>query len=50
MWNVVLLVILCISMYHLQNSLWSVVENRPVSAVNVGLIPGLGRFHMPWGN
>ena len=27
-----------------------VVKNPPVNAGDTGLIPGLGRFHMPWGN
>ena len=28
----------------------SVVKNPPASAGNTGLIPGLGRFHMPQSN
>ena len=28
----------------------SVVRNPPASAWDMGSIPGLGRFHMPWGN
>ena len=28
----------------------TVVENPPASAGDVGLIPGLGRSHMPQGN
>ena len=28
----------------------SVVRNLPANARDVGSIPGLGRFHMPWGN
>ena len=27
----------------------SVIKNPPVSAGDTGLIPGLGRFHLPWG-
>ena len=27
-----------------------VVRNLPASARDSGLIPGLGRFHMPWSN
>ena len=27
-----------------------VVKNPPASAGDMGLIPDLGRFHMPWGN
>ena len=27
-----------------------VVENSPANAGGVDLIPGLGRFHMPWSN
>ena len=27
-----------------------VVKNPPASAGDTGLIPGLGRFHMPWGS
>ena len=27
-----------------------VVRSPPASAGDRGLIPGLGRFHMPWGN
>ena len=27
-----------------------VVKNLPANAGDMGLIPGLGRFHMPWGN
>ena len=27
-----------------------VAENLPANAGNRGLIPGLGGFHMPWGN
>ena len=27
-----------------------VVKNLPANAGMIGLIPGLGRFHMPWGN
>ena len=27
-----------------------VVKNLPASAGDMGLIPGLQRFHMPWGN
>ena len=27
-----------------------VVENLPANAGDAGSIPGLGRFHMPWGN
>jgi len=26
-----------------------VVKNPPASAGDMGLIPDLGRFHMPWG-
>ena len=26
------------------------VKNLPANAGVTGLIPGLGRFHMPWGN
>ena len=28
----------------------SVVKNPPVNAGDTGLIPGLGRSHMPWSN
>ena len=28
----------------------SVVKNPPANAGDTGLIPGPGRFHMPWGN
>ena len=28
----------------------SVVKNPPANAGDMGLIPGLGRSHMPWGN
>ncbi|KAB0358423.1 hypothetical protein FD754_002579 [Muntiacus muntjak] len=28
----------------------SVVRNLPANARDMGSIPGLGRFHMPWGN
>ena len=28
----------------------TVVKNPPTNAGDVGLIPGLGRFHMLWGN
>ena len=27
-----------------------VVKNPPANAGDTDLIPGLGRFHMPWGN
>ena len=27
-----------------------VVKNSPANAVDMSLIPGLERFHMPWGN
>ena len=27
-----------------------VVKDLPANAGMIGLIPGLGRFHMPWGN
>ena len=27
-----------------------VVKNIPANAGDIGLIPGLGRFHIPWGN
>ena len=27
-----------------------VVKNQPANAEDVGLIPGLGRFHTSWGN
>ena len=27
-----------------------VIKNSSVNAGNIGLIPGLGRFHMPWDN
>ena len=27
-----------------------VVKNLPANARDMGSIPGLGRFHMPWGN
>ena len=27
-----------------------VVRNPPANAGDKGLIPGSGRFHMPWGN
>ena len=27
-----------------------VVKNPPANAGNMGSIPGLGRFHIPWGN
>ena len=26
------------------------VENLPAKTGDMGSIPGLGRFHMPWGN
>ena len=26
------------------------VKNWPCNAGDTGLVPGLGRFHMPWGN
>ena len=26
------------------------VEDPPANAGGMGLIPGQGRFHMPWGN
>ena len=26
------------------------VKNPPTNAGDIGLIPGLGRFHMPWSN
>ena len=29
---------------------WSVVKNLPANVGDTGSIPGLGRFHMPWGN
>ena len=29
---------------------WSVVENLPANAEDMGLIPDLGRSHMQWGN
>ena len=29
---------------------WSSVKNPPANVRNMGLIPGLGRFHMPWSN
>ena len=28
----------------------TVNENPPANAGEVGLIPGLGKFHMPWNN
>ena len=28
----------------------SVLRNLPANAWDMGPIPGLGRFHMPWGN
>ena len=28
----------------------AVDENRPASTGDSGLLPGLGRFHVPWGN
>ena len=28
----------------------SVVKNLPANAGDIGLIPGPGRFHMPWNN
>ena len=27
-----------------------VVKNLPANAGDISLIPGLGRFHIPWGN
>ena len=27
-----------------------VVKNLPINTGDVGSIPGLGKFHMPWGN
>ena len=27
-----------------------VVKNQPANTGDTGLTPGLGRFHMPWGN
>ena len=27
-----------------------VVKNQPANAEDMGLIPGLGRLHMSWGN
>ena len=37
------------------NLLWdfpggAVDKNSPANAWDTGSIPGLGRFHMPWGN
>ena len=29
---------------------WSSVKNPPANVGNMGLITGLGRFHMPWSN
>ena len=29
---------------------WLSGKELPASAGDIGLIPGLGRFHMPWGN
>ena len=28
----------------------TVVRNPPANAEDMGLVPGLGRLHMPWGN